>query len=173
MKLRFTARATTLTPEMREYCEKRLDGLLKLSEKITGVDVILSGEKSRRKAEIALKAKGGTVVVSEETADLMDSIKLAMDSLEKRLKKEKEKWQERKLRGGRDHKEIPVEEPSEQETRVIRSQACSHKPMSVEEAMLQLRGKNREAFMFRRDDVEGWAVIYKRKDGHFGLILPE
>lgn len=117
MKLRFTARATTLTPEMREYCEKRLDGLLKLSEKITSVDVILSGEKSRRKAEIALKAKGGTVVVSEETADLMDSIKLAMDSLEKRLKKEKEKWQERKLRGGRDHKEIPVEEPSEQETR--------------------------------------------------------
>jgi len=173
MKLRFMARGTTLTPDIREYCEKRLGELVRLFGKIMDVDVILTQEKNRRKAELNLKMKGKTVVVSEETDDMTDAVKRALDSLESKLKKEKGKWLERKRRGGRARKQLTVYEEEEKEARIVNSASYSHKPMPVEEAVLQLRGKNREVFMFRRDDSDGWAVVYKRKDGNFGLILPE
>lgn len=172
MNLRFTARGATPTPEMREYCDKRIRDLLRFFDKIIDIDVTLSSEKNRQTVDIHVKAKGGTTAVSEETNDMMDSLRLTFDSLEKKLKKEREKWREKRRRSDRELREasLPEEEPAEPELRIIRTEACSHKPISVAEAIVLMRDKNQDVFLFRRDDAEGWAVIYKRKDGHIGLI---
>jgi putative sigma-54 modulation protein len=174
MNVHFTARQAVLTPEIQEYCEKRLSGLKGLSGDILDVNVILGVQKKRNRAEIHVKAKGASLVVTEETLEMMSSLNQAFDNLEKKIKKEREKWRERKRRGGRVRKElIAYPEAAEPEKRVIRSPVYSAKPLSLDEALVQFEFKNREVLVFRREGSERWAVLYRRKDGNFGLVEPE
>ena len=70
---------------------------------------------------------------------------------------------------------LPPSTPSEEErgARVFMSRDFSLKPMSVEEALLHLESTNREVFVFRKFDSEKWAVLYRSKDGNYGLVEPE
>lgn len=174
MNVHFTARQTDLTPVVRQYCEKRLKALEKLLGSVLEVDIILSVTKARYRAEIHVLDKGAGLVVVEETPDMMNSLNLAFDGLETKVRKEREKFRERKRRKGRERKglALPVE-AEEAERRILRSPHYSLKPMSVEEAVLQLDMKNREVFVFRREGSEKWAVLFRRKDGNVGLIEPE
>lgn len=174
MNVHFTARQTDLTPEVRQYCEKRLKALERLLGSVLEVDIILSVTKTRYRAEIHVLDKGAGLVVVEETPDMMNSLNLAFDGLETKVRKEREKFRERKRRKGRERKglALPVE-AEEAERRILRSPHYSLKPMSVEEAVLQLDMKNREVFVFRREGSEKWAVLFRRKDGNVGLIEPE
>ena len=174
MNIHYTARQAPLTPEIQEYCEKRLARLKNLVDDVLDVNVILIVQKNRNKAEINVRAKGGGLVVVEETLDMMDSLNRAFDTLERRVRKERAKWREKKRRGGRERKAVAtVIEAPETEKRIIRTNRFSLKPMSIEEAMVQLEVKNREVFLFRREGSQEWAVLYRRKDGHFGLVEPE
>lgn len=174
MNVHFTARQTDLTPQVRQYCEKRLKALEKLLGSVLEVDIILSVTKTRYRAEIHVLDKGAGLVVVEETPDMMNSLNLAFDGLETKVRKEREKFRERKRRKGRERKglALPVE-AEEAERRILRSPHYSLKPMSVEEAVVQLDMKNREVFLFRREGSEKWAVLFRRKDGNVGLIEPE
>lgn len=175
MNVHFTARQTDLTPEVRAYCEKKLKALEKLLGKSPEVDIILSEEKNRRKAEIHAVGKGMDVVVSEETSDMLGSLNLAFDDLEIKIKKDREKFRETRRRKGRVMKEIApfAEEAGEEVRKILRSSHYSLKPMSVEEAVLLLDAKNREVFMFRKEGTEKWAAVFRRKDGQYGLVEPE
>jgi putative sigma-54 modulation protein len=174
MNVHYTARQSALTPEIQAYCEKRLARLKSLVDDVLDINIILVVQKNRHKAEINLRARGGGLVVAEETLDMMDSLNAAFDTLEKRIRKERAKWREKKRRGGRQRKALaPAVEAPEPERRVVRSAFYSLKPMSLEEAMVQLDIKNKEVFLFRREGSEGWAVLYRRKDGHYGLVEPE
>jgi len=174
MNVNYTARQATLTPEIRAYCEKRLGRLKNLVDDVLDVNIILIVQKSRNKAEINVRAKGGGLVVVEETLDMMDSLNRAFDTLEKRIRKERAKWREKKRRGGRERKALaPVAEPTEPEKRVVRASFFSLKPMSFDEAIVQLDVKAKEVFLFRREGSQAWAAVYRRKDGHYGLVEPE
>jgi putative sigma-54 modulation protein len=176
MIVHFTARQMVLTPELKDYCEKRLQALEKLMGAVIEVDLILSVEKYRHKVEIHVVAKGASLVVVEETHDMMNSLNLAFENLEKKVKKEREKWREKKRRRGRERKQFPAPEPLEPEgnlPRVIRSENYSLKPMVLEEALLQFDLEKKDVFLFRKSGSEKWAVIYRRKDGNYGLIEPE
>jgi len=175
MNVHFTARQTALTPEVKDYAQKRLERLKKLIPFPFDADIILSVEKNRSKAEVHIKAKGGGTVVVEETQDMFHSLDQAFDSLEKKLRKEKEKYRERKRRGGRERKGFapPPVEPEEGELRVFRSPLYAVKPMTVDEALIQFEAKNKEVLVFRKEGSETWAVLFRRKDGHVGLVEPE
>jgi putative sigma-54 modulation protein len=174
MNLHYTARQTEVTPEIKAYCEKRLGRMKDLSRDVLDVNVILAVEKNRNRAEIQIRAKGAGLVVEEETLDMMKSLKRAFDGLEKKIKKEREKWREKKRRGGRDRKAVPGPgEAPEGEKRIVRSSHYSLKPMSFEEALMQLEAKDREVFLYRREGSEKWAAVFRRKDGHVGLVEPE
>lgn len=174
MNVHYTARQAALTPEIRAYCEKRLGRLRTLVDDVLDVNVVLVAQKNRSKAEINVRARGGGLVVVEETLDMMDSLNRAFDTLEKRVRKERAKWREKKRRGGRERKALaPAVEAAEPEKRVVRAGHFSLKPMSVDEAIVQLDIKNKEVFLFRREGAQGWAVLYRRKDGHYGLVEPD
>lgn len=174
MNVHYTARQAQLTPEIRAYCEKRLGRLKKLARDVLDVNIVLGVQKNRNRAEIHVRAKGGGIVVAEETMDMMDSLNRAFDSLERKIKKERDKWREKKRRGGRERKVLaPALEAPEDEKRVIRSAHYSLKPMTLEEAVIQLDIKSKEVFMFRRQGSEKWSVVYRRKDGHYGLVEPD
>ncbi|MCX7973976.1 MAG: ribosome-associated translation inhibitor RaiA [Candidatus Aminicenantes bacterium] len=178
MNIRFTTRQMELTPEIKSYCEKRLKSFSKLLRPPVEVDLILSHEKYRYKIEANLKAKGIAAIAEEESANLMASLGKVFDSLEKRIKKEREKTRERKRRITREKKQKTLVAALEPETeveekRVIRMSDYSLKPMTVEEAIIQLDLKKRDVFVFRREENEKLAVIFRRRDGHYGLIEPE
>ena len=174
MNVHYTARQAALTPEIRAYCEKRLGRLKDLVDDVLDINVILAIQKGRSKAEIHVQAKGRGLVVVEETLDMMDSLNRAFDTLETRVRKERAKWREKKRRGGRERKTLaPAVEAPEPEKRVVRANHFSLKPMSLEEALVQLDVKAKEVFLFRREGSQEWAVVYRRKDGHYGLVEPE
>jgi putative sigma-54 modulation protein len=174
MNIHYTARQAALTPEIQAYCEKRLARLKSLVDEILDVSVILIVQKNRNKAEINVRAKGGGLVVAEETLDMMDSLNRVFDTLEKRVRKERAKWREKKRRGGRERKILaPAIEAPETDKRIIRANHYSLKPMSIEEAIIQLDIKAKDVFLFRREGSQEWAVLYRRKDGHYGFVEPE
>lgn len=174
MNINYTARHTTITAEIKKHCERRLKSIEKLLGYPVEADLILSVEKYRHKAEINIKIKGATLHTTEETNDMFSSLGQAFDRLEKRVKKERDKLRERKRRK---NKEVgpPPNLPGDEErgARVFRSRDFSLKPMSVEEALLQLESSKKEVFVFRKFDSEKWAVLYRSKDGNYGLVEPE
>ena len=174
MIVHLTARQMEVTSEVRNYCEKRLKALEKLMGLVIEVDLILSVQKYRHRVEIHVKAKGAGLVVVEETHDLMNSLNLAFENLEKKVKKERAKWREKKRRKGRERKQLVYLQEKEEETRrVVRSDDYSLKPMNLEEALLQFELEKRNIFLFRKAGSENWAVVFRRKDGHTGLIDPD
>jgi len=174
MNVNFTARQTHITPDLKKYCQKRLKSLEKFIGPLTEAGIILTVEKYRHRAEINVKARRSSLNVVEETHDMYNSLNLAFDNLEKRLKKEKEKSRERKRRKSREKETFSFPPGSEEkEKRIIRSQNYSLKPMTLEEAVLQFELNKREIFVFRKIGSEKWAVVYRRKDGNIGLIEPE
>lgn len=175
MNINLTARHTEVTDQTRKYCERRVKALEKRLGYPLEADVILSTEKYRHKAEIKIKIKGATLNTMEETSDMFSSLVTAFDHIEKRIKKERDKLRERKRRKGKEPEEPPSEVTEEEEgaKRVIRSQDYSLKPMSPEEAVMQLDAGRREVLVFRNIETGRWATLYKRRDGHFGLVEPE
>ncbi len=174
MNVRLTARRLTLTPEVKLYCDKRLKGIEKNLDEGTEVEIRFSREKHRHGVELRVLGRRLTITVQEEHTDLFQALNEAFDGLEKKLKKEKSKLLERKRRGRRDLPSGPlVEEPAEFGPRVVPSADFSLKPMTVEEAILNLDDQKRDVFMFRKMKSEKWAVVYRRKDGHYGVVEPE
>jgi len=174
MKVNYTARHTSVTPDIRKYCEKRIKSLEKILGHSIEADVLLSVEKYRQKVEINLKTKMAVFNTVEETHDMTSSLVGAFDHLEKRVKKEREKLRGRKRRRIREMVTFaPSEKTEERQRRVIRSQSYSMKPMSLEEAIIQFDTSKNEILLFRTAGKENWAVLYRRKDGNYGLVEPE
>ena len=174
MKINFTARHTNVTPDIQKYCEKRIISLEKILGHSIEAEILLAVEKYRQKVEINLKTKRAAFNTVEETHDMTGSLVGAFDHLEKRVKKEREKLRERKRRRIREIVAFaPTEEPEERPKRVIRSQSYSMKPMSLEEAIIQFEASKNEILLYRTAGKENWAVLYRRKDGNYGLVEPE
>lgn len=174
MTIHFTARHAYITPEIKRYCEKRLESLEKVLGEKVEADLILSVEKYRHKVELKIRARKTVLYAVEETHEMLSSLALAFDSIEKRAKKERDKLREKKRRKNRG-KEAFLLPPGarEKERRVIRSQDYSLKPMSLEEALVQFNLEKKEVFVFRKTDSERLTVLYRRKDGNYGLVEPE
>ncbi len=177
MNVQITSRQAPLDPGQRTYCEARLREMAKLLSFSTGVDVITSQVRNRHTVEIHVSAKGGGLVIVEESHDLAASLHRAFDGLEKKLKKERAKFREKKRRGGRERKKAKGQAesvvPAEAERRILRANHYILKPLTVEEALLDFDAKKREVLMFRTEDNERWAVLFRRKDGHVGIVEPE
>ena len=174
MTVNFTARHFSITPEIKKQCARRINNIEKLLGYPVEVNLILSVEKYRHKVDINVKTKGMTLNDVEETQDMLSSLIVAFDNIEKRVKKEKEKFRERKRRKNKEMAGFPTS-PDEEDTekKVIRSENYSLKPMSIEEALMLFESGKKEVFVFRKFDSEKWAVLYRRKDGHYGLVEPD
>ncbi len=174
MNINFTARHTTITPEVEEYCKKRIETIEKLLGYPIEVNIVLSLEKYRNKVEVKIKIKGATINAEEETQDMLSSLSVVFDNLERRIKKGKEKLRKRKRRKDNEITGLSsTPESQELEKRVIRSGNFSLKPILVDEALMLFESSKEDAFVFRKFSSEKWAVLYRRKDGNIGLIEPE
>ena len=177
LQITVTYRHVDPTPALRAYAEEKLERVKKYLRQPADAHVILSVEKERHVAEITLKADHVAMFAQEETHDLYSAIDLALDKLEHQA--QKLKTRRGKHKGGAEPRETPpllaAAEPAPmgRGPAVIRAPRVPAKPMSVEEAVEQL-GVSRDDFLvFINASNQKLAVLYRRRDGNFGLIEPE
>ena len=182
MQITVTFRHVDPTPALRTHAEEKLSRMVKkYLRRPVDAHVILSVAKERHVAEITLQADHVTMFAKEETHDLYSAIDLAVDKLEHQAQKLKARRRDHK-----DSSSVRSGEPVSVTTTVlsaerrepggapavVRSQRIPAKPMSVEEAVAQLTASRDEFLVFTNARSETLAVLYRRKDGDYGLIEP-
>src|SRR5213596_3037213 len=181
MLITVTYRHVDPTPPLKAYAEEKLQRVRKYLHRPVDAHVILSVAKERHVAEITLKADHVTMFAQEETHDLYSAIDLALEKLEHQAQKLKAKRRDHKgPPGNRGVEEAEVrtsvlaaEPPGPgTERRIIRTQRVPAKPLSLEEAVEQLDLSGDEFLVFTNASHQTLAVLYRKKDGSYGLIEP-
>jgi len=183
MSVDITGRHIEVTEPLRKFATDRLERLRGVIDGILEVHFILTVEKHQRHlAEVNIKTRRDFYHGEEVSTDMYTSIATVLDKVEKQILKGKERNVTRK-RNNNNHKGnevitttsvIEVEELlGERLPRIIRSHEVAAKPMSVDDAAIQIGDSNRDFLVFRNADTERLNVVYKRKDGNIGWIEPD
>lgn len=180
MKFVFTDKKVSLPQKVHAYAEKKVGKLERYFKGDTEATVVFSVEKERNNAELTVRSGATIIRVSESTSDMFATIDAAVASVERRLRKNKARL-EKRLRTDAFVRSVDMEEVTfapeaeeEEEFKVVRTKRFPIRPMSVEEAILQMNLVGHTFFAFRDMDNDGdFAVVYKRKDGGYGLIADE
>lgn len=160
---------------LKEYVSIKLNRFDKYLNNPAEANVVLSVEKFRHIAEINIVGDRMNITGKEEIDDMYSAIDLALDKLEKQIKKNKQKVRER--RGNAGDKRNPLEETvsgtSDDEYEYqIRVKQIEYKPMDVEEAVMQMDLVSDNFIVFTNARSQRVNVLYRRRDGHYGLIEP-
>ena len=182
MRFVFTDKKVNLPESVHKYAEKKVGKLDRFFKEDATAAITFSVEKERNnKVEITIRSSGTIFRVSESTSDMHASIDAAVTTLERQIRKNKTRL-EKRLRQGAFERALDVsevssfapDEPEEGEYRIVRSKTFPIKPMTKEEAILQMNLLGHSFFAFRDEESEGaFAVVYRRYDGDYGLIEDE
>jgi putative sigma-54 modulation protein len=174
MQVLVTFRHVAPSAALRDYAEEKVNKIQKYVRRVNEAHVILAVDKRRHIAEVTLNAARHTFTATDETSDLYAAIDLAMDKIERQVKKLAAKRKDRKHQGGRG---ASIEEPAAPRRaprgRITRTERVPVKPMSVDEALLQMKLMKNEFLLFKNAENDSLSVLYRRKNGDYGLIEPE
>ena len=175
MKFTFTEKRMDATPAMKEYAEKKISKIQKYFKSDSEAFVTFSTERGRYIAEVTIKNNGMIYRTSEVTGDLYASIDSAVASIESQIRRNKNRLS-KKLKsepiewynpGG----SVEPEADEEEDFQIVRTKRFSMKPMTPEEAILQMNLLEHAFYAFKNVDDDGaFAVVYRRKDGGYGLM---
>ena len=189
MKLQVTGKNLDVTDPIVDYAERKLTKLTKHLDASTRVELELAVERNpsisdSQVAEATVWTKGPVLRARECSTDMYASIDLLADKLERQVKR----YRERRHRGrphhanghsaplpdfrGGDDGELPPVEGGPDDPAIVKTKRFNMKPMHPEEAALQLELVGHDFFVFTSSDTEEVAVLYRRRDGNYGLIEP-
>jgi putative sigma-54 modulation protein len=174
VQLRVKGRGVEITDAIRSYAEKRLR---KLERQLPDprIELELSAEtnpsiKANHVAEATVWTKGPVLRARESSQDMRASIDQLVDKLERQVTRYREK-RGRRRRASRQASDEGV--PMNEEPQIVRTKQFAVKPMSAEEAVLQLELVGHDFFVFRDADSEEVNIVYRRRQGGYGLIEPQ
>lgn len=181
MQVTVTGRNIEMTDALKKYAEEKVQRVKKYTNAAIDAHVILTVEKFRQRAEVIINTNGFKIRGEEETEDMYSSIDKVMSKIERQVRKHKEKiWA---LKSKQYEKEVnikmdviakeSIEESGDIPHRIIKTKNFAYKPMSVDEAAMQMDLLEYEFLVFRNSTNEKISVVYKRKDDNYGLIEPE
>lgn len=177
MKFVFTDKKVNLPDKVHAYAEKKVGKLDRYFKADAEAAIVFSVEKGRNNVELTIRSGGTIIRVAESTSDMFATIDAAVSSVERRLRKNKTRL-EKRLRQDAFTRSVDAEEISsfapisdEEEFHIVRTKRFPIKPMTVDEAVLQMDLLGHTFFAFKDVDQDGrFAVVYKRNDGDYGLI---
>lgn len=180
MRITITGKNIEVSDYLNDLVIKKVSKLDKYFPEDTAAHVTLAVERNRHIVEVTIPYTGGIIRGEETSGDMYASIDNVLAKLEKQIMRHRTKL-EKSLRAGAFKAPEPVfadsfsadEDEMEEAPRVVKVKRFDIKPMTVEEAMLQLELLGHSFYMFTNGDSGQINVIYKRKDGNFGLIEPE
>ena len=179
MQVSVTFRKIDASDTLRNYAQEKLFRIKKYVEDPIEAHVVLSVEKFRHIAEVSINANGLRLNGQEETGDMYSAIDMVVDKVESQIKKYRHKLKKRKSDGGPKPllmrmNVLAVESFEEdQEPLIIKTKQINAKPMDIDEAVMQMDLANSEFLVFTNAKTQNINVIYRRKDGNYGLIEPE
>ena len=174
MKLQFNEKKINLPQNVLDYAEKKVSKLDRYFRDDAEAHVAFSVEKNRNKVELTVHAANTFFRASESTSDMFASIDAAISDIERQIRKNKTRLA-RRLREGafaRSTEETSfVPDVEETDFEIVRTKQFPIKPMTKDEAILQMNLLDHNFFAFRDEEAGGaFAVVYKRNDGGYGLI---
>jgi len=175
MKISVTFRNKEGEDWQREYIDDKLRKLKKYIDHPVEAHVILSVEKFRNVAEVNLTANGLNMNAKEEAKDMHFAIDNAIEKIERQLKKRKEKIRSQKTNSGRAGNADEMYEDFDDidetlETRIVETKKIVLKPMSLDEAIMEIESLKNKFIIYRDVSTENVSVIYVRDDGKYTLI---
>jgi putative sigma-54 modulation protein len=178
MQVAVTFRHMEPSAPLRDYATEKVVKVKKYLEDPIECHVVLSIEKHRHAAEVTIVADGFKINGQETTGDMYSAIDVAVDKIEKQIKKHRDKLRQRPNRPAGEQA-APAAEAGPEEVepgaspRIIRTERYRMKPMHPEEAMIELGASEDDFIVFTNAESERISVLYRRKDGNYGLIEPE
>ncbi|MHB8780540.1 MAG: ribosome hibernation-promoting factor, HPF/YfiA family [Candidatus Geothermincolia bacterium] len=170
-----------ITSALRDYTEEKVGKVGRYFDRIIKTEVVLSVEKNPKISEsqvveVTIHSAGPLIRAKESASDMYQAIDLVTDKLERRVKRMKAKVIDRAH--GNSHRAAvapaPVDEfEGEEEPRIVRTKSFNLKPMTPEEAALQMDLLGHSFYVFINAETGDGNVVYKRRDGNYGLIEPE
>ncbi|MFO7951284.1 MAG: ribosome-associated translation inhibitor RaiA [Bacillota bacterium] len=180
MKINVRGKNIEATPSLVDYAQKKIGKLDKHFDENTDVQVVMSIIREEHIVEVTVNLNGLILRGEESTGDMYASIDQVVDKLERQVKKYKTRMNKSMRQKGlrqMSEQQAALEAESKEEEegtpRVVRTKRFPLKPMDVEEAILQMDLLGHHFFVFTNAETEDINVIYKRKDGNYGLIEPE
>lgn len=178
MQISVSFRNVDPSDHLKGYAENRMARLKKYMDEPIEIYLVLSIQKFRHTADVTISANGMKIKAQEETGDLYSAIDMVLDKTEKQIKRHREKVKEHKAEGKPkglpEGNKVGEERETEEEEvpQIVKTERILAKPMDVEEASLQLKLSNSEFVVFTNSKTHLINVLYRRKDGNFGLIEP-
>lgn len=174
MKTLIVAKQITVTDDLKAIIEKKLEKFDKFFNDNASASVVLSRKREKEILELTITV-GSTLFRAEEESDTFrNALDNAVDIIERQIRKNKTRLQKRLRDGYFDHAVYDIEPDEDEEASFkIREKTFPFRPMSVEEAILQMNLLGHQFFVFVNADTEKTNVVYKRKDNDYGLIVPE
>lgn len=170
MKLNIKGRNIEVTDALRHYIEKRIGKFSKFLTELSEIIVTVSTEKFTHKIDVLLKVNGHLIQAEGKTEDLYSAVDQVVEKLEKQILKYKEKIQSKnKKESSKFSSAVSVAETAK---RIVKYKKFDLRPMTPEEAVDQMELLDKDFFIFVNSFSGDINVVYKRKDGNFGLIEP-
>ena len=180
MKFTFTEKRMDSSEDLRAYAEKKISKLDRFFRNEGEAFVTFSIERGRFLAEITIKNGSMFFRASELTQDMYASIDSGVAAIERQIRRNKTRLAKRLREGALERDAVPAyaaqadEDEGDDDFKIVRMKHFAIKPMSAEEAILQMNLLDHEFFVFRNmDEEEAISVVYKRKKGGYGLIVDE
>ncbi len=180
MKIEFTGRHYHVSDRAREFTERKLGKIAKFLDDPVEVHVILEIEKRRQIAEFHVSHRHGVLQATEEAEHMREAINAGIEKIEKQARRSRKKFMDKRRRAQRqdDGYHWPLEVLDAAGVgggvrQIIKTSRLSIKPMTIDEAALELDQSKNEFFVFRDSGTDRVSVIYRRKDANYGLIAPE
>ena len=177
MRITISGKNLEISDYLRDLVVKKVSKLERYFPQDAEAQVTLSVEKNRHIVEVTIPYEGVIIRGEEVTGDMYASIDNVLDKLEKQIIRHRTKL-EKNLRADAFRHDVPLfggsyDEPEEDGPRIVRVKRFNIKPMSEEEAVLQLELLGHSFYVFMNSDTNLINVLYKRNDGNYGLIEPE
>ena len=173
MKFQYSEKKIKLPQNVHAYAEKKVMKLARFFEEDAEALVVFSVEKNRNKVELTVHGAGTWFRASESTSDMFASIDAAVGTIEGQIRKNKTRLARRLRQDAfvRTVEETSFAEEKEDELNIVRVKQFYFKPMTRDEAVMQMNLLEHSFFAFRDEDNGGcFAVVYRRNDGGYGLI---
>lgn len=175
MKIKTLGRKVNLKDNFISLIEKRMVKLDRFFDDDAECQVTVTVENNRQTVEITVKSRGFLYRAERTSADMESAFIEAADLIGKQIIKNKEKLGSRIKRAGEaDYQDFGFDKmPLDDELRIVREKRFSVKPMTVEEAVLQMNMLSHSFYVFLNTDTDSICVVYRRNDDDYGLLIPE
>jgi len=173
MRVNYQERNASIPETFHLHADPRLQGLSQYFDRITDAKVVVSQQRHLFTVEITVNADGTLIRGEDRSAEILTSFDKALDRVERQLRKYKDKIVERGRRDRAEAVEPIAGEAAQDDINIVRTKSPVLKPMTPEEAALQMDMLGHDFFVFFNGQTERVGVVYKRHDGDYGLIEPE